>query len=199
MRCRVGIPARSAVKCNFQCSNRNCSSAPSPSMSPSSCRPCGMQGGMGRLSGAQRLLPKGTLHFSAIYCVYPQPRRMALTYLRYLESARSSLWFKAVAGAKGTSAGVRGHGGGGTATSQELSHSWVLQACSTLHGLIPPVPQPPELLRATHLPLQSHMFLPRVCFLTAPQGAASARGASNSSKHRAQVRILPAGHIPLVP
>lgn len=52
----------------------------------------------------------------------------------------------------GASAGLRGYRGGGTATKWLLRGSatcGVLQARSTLHSLIPPVPQPPKLLKAT--------------------------------------------------
>lgn len=43
-----------------------------------------------------RWLPKDTLHFSAIYCIYPRPPRTAPASLRYLEGAARAKGFGAV-------------------------------------------------------------------------------------------------------
>lgn len=155
-----------------------------PPTSPSACRPRGMQGGMGRLSGTQRLLPKGTLHFSAIYCVYPQPRRMALTYLHYLKSAGLGapcgvrLWRepREVLLGKGTRRRWHSHFSG----AQPLLGPASMQHTAQPRSSCPP---DPKIAKGHTPPLQSHTSLSRVSFLTAPQGSASARGAPNSSKH----------------
>lgn len=93
----------------------------------------------------------------------------------------------------GASAGLRGYRGGGTATKWLLRGSATRGSCKhaahcTASSLLSPSPQncskPP-------LPTQSHTFLLKVSFLTAPQCAASACRAPNSSKHGMKVRTPP--------
>lgn len=53
-------------------------------------RHLGQEGGAGPGHPERRWLPEDTLHFSAIYHVYPQPPRTALAFLNYLGRVRCS-------------------------------------------------------------------------------------------------------------
>lgn len=74
----------------------------------------GREGGEGPGHPARRWLPEDTLHFSAIYRVYPQPLRTELASLNYLGGVRCSQAARAVVGRAPDGVGGvgrrRGHG-----------------------------------------------------------------------------------------